>query len=269
MIRVAWATDVHLEFVNEAGCSAFYDQLLETAPDVVILSGDIGTANTVEGFLAALDRILPCPVLFVLGNHDFYNGSIDEVRDRVTRLAAKSKHLTYLSRAGIIELSSVAGVVGHDGWGDARLGDFEQSRLVLNDFRLIRELTFLPRPLLQRKLQQLGGEAAAHLTRLLPEALQVYQHVLIVTHVPPFREICLHDGQPSEDEGLPFFACQAVGDVILAAARMHPDRQITVVCGHTHSAGEARLAPNVLAFAGAADYGRPRVQRVFELRVTP
>jgi hypothetical protein len=41
------------------------------------------------------------------------------------------------------------------------------------------------------------------------------------------------------------------------------------VCGHTHSAGEVRVASNVLAVAGAADYGRPRVQRVFELPVTP
>jgi predicted phosphohydrolase len=200
MIRVAWATDVHLEFLDEAGRGTFYDQLLNAAPDFVVLSGDIGTANNVEGFLAPLDRFLACPVLFVLGNHDFYNGSIDDVRARVTRLAAQSNHLTYLTRAGIVALSSAVCVVGHDGWGDARFGDFAQSRLFLNDFRLIRELALLPRPLLRHKLQQLGDEAAAHFDRFLPEALKTYQHVLVVTHVPPFRELCVHDGRPADDE---------------------------------------------------------------------
>ena len=32
------------------------------------------------------------------------------------------------------------GLVGHDGWADARLGDYERSQVQLNDFVLIEEL---------------------------------------------------------------------------------------------------------------------------------
>jgi len=67
VIRLAWTTDIHLEFLDATARSVFYDELLNAAADFVVLSGDIGTANNVEGFLAAFDRFLPCPVLFVLG----------------------------------------------------------------------------------------------------------------------------------------------------------------------------------------------------------
>lgn len=70
---------------------------------------------------------------------------------------------------------------------------------------------------------------------------------------------------PLDRDGLPYFASEAAGDAILENARMCPDREITILCGHTHSASEARVAPNVFAIAGAAAYGCPTVQRVFEL----
>lgn len=41
------------------------------------------------------------------------------------------------------------------------------------------------------------------------------------------------------------------------------DRSLTVLCGHTHGAGETQVMPNLLAITGGAEYGRPKVQRVF------
>jgi hypothetical protein len=83
--------------------------------------------------------------------------------------------------------------------------------------------------------------------------------------VPPFRESCWHKGKISDDDWLPHFACKAVGDVLLNAMRQWPDRQMTVLCGHTHSSGEALILPNLKVFTGAAEYGRPIVQTVLEI----
>ena len=58
MSRIAWATDIHLEFVNERGRGFFIDQLREAEPDVVIFAGDIGTAESVEDYLAEIDGAL-------------------------------------------------------------------------------------------------------------------------------------------------------------------------------------------------------------------
>jgi predicted phosphohydrolase len=266
VIRIAWATDIHLEFVDDRGRGAFIEQLRDTAPDVAILAGDIGTAHSVDGYLREIEYACDFPVLFVLGNHDFYGGSIESVRSRVAARARSSRRLTYLTDTDVVELTASIGVVGHDGWGDARYGNFAESGLRLNDFRLIRELAGLTWAALGRELHRLGDQAADHLGRVLTEAAERYEHVVVVTHVPPFRESCLNDGRPSGDDGLPFFACKAVGDVILAVADTHPERQFTVLCGHTHCAVEVRVAPNVLVLAGGAEYGDPRLQPMLELR---
>ena len=85
-----------------------------------------------------------------------------------------------------------------------------------------------------------------------------------MTHVPPFREACWHEGQISDDAWLPHFACKAVGDRLTALARAHPEHTLTVLCGHTHSAGVAWILPNLKVYTGAAEYGNPIVQRVLE-----
>jgi hypothetical protein len=37
---------------------------------------------------------------------------------------------------------------------------------------------------------------------------------------------------------------------------------MTVLCGHTHSAGEARVLPNLRVLTGGAEYDRPEMQRM-------
>ncbi len=45
----------------------------------------------------------------------------------------------------------------------------------------------------------------------------------------------------------------------------HLDRQMTVLCGHTHGGGETEVLPNLRVLTGAAVYGEPKVQRVLEV----
>jgi hypothetical protein len=115
------------------------------------------------------------------------------------------------------------------------------------------------------KLHALGDEAAAHFRAVLPEALARFRHVVVVTHVPPFRESCWYRGRTSDDEWLPHFSCQAVGDALAEAMRDRPDQRMTVLCGHTHGAGEAQVLPNLRVLTGGAVYGEPVVQRVLEV----
>ena len=263
-MRIAWATDLHLEFVEAGERLSFYEQVATENVDAMIISGDIGTAQNVAALLHELKQQVKCRVLFVLGNHDFYGGSIPEVRDSVAALAATSEKLTYLSYSNSVPVAPGVCVAGHDGWGDARLGDHAYSTLVLSDFHLIHELAAAQsRERLGETLRSLGDEAATHLGKVLPAALAEHQQVIVVTHVPPFREVCFHGSRPSDANDLPYFACKATGEAILNTARQFPHREILVLCGHTHAAAEARVAPNVLAIAGAAEYGQPTIQRIF------
>ncbi len=271
MKRVAWLTDVHLNFLEEVDRRQFLRSVAALSADAVLISGDIAESPDVAGHLADVASAVRRPVYFVLGNHDFYKGSIARTRQQVTQRADGSDWLVYLTAAGVVELSPTTALVGHDGFGDARLGDYARSDVLLNDVLLIDELKrwnigpWQPdRVMLERVLHALGDEAAEHFARVLPEALAGHRHVVAVTHVPPFAESAWHRGRQSDPYWLPYFACKAVGDVMRDVMQNHPDRELTVLCGHTHGSGEARILDNLRVLTGGATYGEPAVQRVFE-----
>lgn len=266
-MKLAWLTDVHLNFLRPAGLDAFLGSLADTEADAFLIGGDVGEAPDVGRHLNAIDNALRRPVYFVLGNHDFYRGSITRVRKTVRQLCAACPDLHWLPDAGVVRLTADTCLVGHDGWGDGRLGDYHGSDVLLNDFGLIAEFGGFDEDPAERlsKLHALGDEAAAHFRAVLPDALARFRHVLVLTHVPPFREACWHEGRLSNDAWLPFFTCKAVGDVLAEAIRTHLDREMTVLCGHTHGAGEAEILPNLRVSTGGAMYGEPRVQRVIEV----
>jgi 3',5'-cyclic AMP phosphodiesterase CpdA len=263
MPNIAWLTDLHLNFLQAELLQEFLDSLIETDPDLLLIGGDIGEARDVEGYLEQIADALKRPIYFVLGNHDFYHGSIHGVRTGVERLCERCEHLHYLSVGDAISLTPRIALVGHDGWADGRIGDYAGSDIMLNDYRLIDELAQMPKAARRTILEALGDDAADHFRRVLPPALERHEEVYLLTHVPPWREACWHEGQLSDDEWAPHFACQAVGDALTEIMDSAPDRRLTVLCGHTHSSGEAQIRPNLQALTGQAEYGHPTIQRVF------
>ena len=265
MKTLAWATDIHLNFVDEERVAEFCHQLKASSPDAVLLAGDIAEAPSLEETLLDLEDNLQLPIYFVLGNHDFYKGSIAEVRKGVSTLCRKSKLLHWMNEAGIVELTETTALVGCDGWGDARIGNGVKSRVVLNDFIVIKDLAGLWPDAKGKKLAELGDEAAAHVRATVPKALKTHDHVVFLTHVPPFRDACWHEGRISDDEWLPYFTCKAVGDALVEAMKARPEKSMTVLCGHTHGAGVAQILPNLKVTTGGAEYGRPGVQKALQV----
>lgn len=263
-MKAIWLNDIHLEFLGNPEIESFVRSLADYKADGVLIAGDIAQAHTVSTYLSRLQHALAVPIYFVLGNHDFYHGSIAGVRSAITDLVHQSSNLHWLSESGAVLLTTTMCLVGHDGWGDGRLGDFEHSHVQLNDFRLIAELAGLCRAGLLQRLTQLGDEAAEHFKSVLPDALQSAEHVVVLTHVPPFKEASWFDGRYCDPDWLPFFSCKAVGDVLAEAMRNHPDKRMTVLCGHTHGGGRSEILPNLVTFTGPAEYGRPAIQKVFE-----
>ncbi|MGH7194395.1 MAG: metallophosphoesterase family protein, partial [Candidatus Saccharimonadales bacterium] len=238
MKRVVWLTDIHLNFLKAAGVEAFLRQVADASPAVLLIGGDIGEAPDVVGRLRVIGERFDCPIYFVLGNHDYYFGSIRRVRTEVEELCREQTNLAFLTTAGVCELAPGVGLLGHDGWADARLGDYERSLVMMNDYRLIEELAGVAKRERWPLLREMGDAAAAHVDRWLPEALARYDRVFFLTHVPPLREACWYQGQISNDEWLPHFTCLAVGQTLLKIMRDYPERRLTVLCGHTHSSGQ-------------------------------
>ncbi len=269
-MKLAWATDIHLNHATNTVQHKFYQAVKDQA-DALVLTGDIAESPAIGRFLTAMAMLAERPIYFVLGNHDYYRGSIADTRFYVAQLVGQTKNLVYLNLAGVVELTPNTALVGHDGWADGRLGDFEGSGVILNDFLLIDELRCwrdshtLDKPALRRVLELLGDEAAGYLRSVLAPAAEKYPQVIVATHVPPFREAAWHQGRPSSDDFLPFFSCKAVGDVLLELAQSHPGCRILVLCGHTHGGGEVQALENLRVVTGPAEYGEPEVQRIIEV----
>ena len=158
-MRVAWCTDVHLDFVDQRGFEAFAQAIDATKCDALLVGGDISTARDLRGHLG--------------------------------RRANRESR-------------------------DARL----------------------------------------------PQRLSLDRRA-VDDSVPPFVEACWHEGKISDADWQPYFTCRATGNILKSFAIQHPRIQITVLCGHTHGSGTAQLSPNLRALTAGADYGRPRIERMF------
>ena len=89
--------------------------------------------------------------------------------------------------------------------------------------------------------------------------------MIVLTHVPPFREACWYEGQTTDDNWAPYFVCGQVGEVLRRAGQDRPTCQLTVLCGHTHNAGFAQITDQLVVHTGAARYGHPDVEAVVEV----
>ena len=288
MSKIAWLSDIHLNFLRAKELNQFIDRLSRSSLDSIWISGDIGQSKTVIEYLMLMESSMEFPVFFVLGNHDYYEGSVHHLREKIRDLCSSSKKLHWLNESGVVEVSPEIGLIGHDSWADGRFGDYNHSELIMNDHLLISEfnpilgnseksmrsypsgirniyLFFLSHEVKQERLsimQAFAGEAHKHVETYLPFALEKYKHVYFVTHIPPFKEACRYQGQISDDSGLPHFSCQIVGDSLVRTMKNYPYRHLTVLCGHTHSQAETHILDNLTVFSAEAVYGSPRIQKI-------
>ncbi len=262
MKRLAWLTDIHLDFLRLEAIQDFCYAALQADPDAFLIGGDISIAPALHTHLRILEHYWKRPIYFVLGNHDYYRGSIDDIRRELPDFLRKHDNLKWLPLEGVVELSSDVALVGHGCWADGRLGAGSASQIMLNDYALIRELTGLGQKELFSRLHQLGERAVSEFQPLLHRALAKYSHVYALTHVPPFQESAWYNHHISGDQYLPHFVCHAVGEMIRNVMQDYSEKSLTVLCGHTHGAGESRIGDNIFVKTGGARYGYPKVQEI-------
>lgn len=258
-----WLTDLHLgRLPGRADRQRFFlrlkEQKEETESSCILISGDIGTSRTFGQYLVEMDMSLSSRIYFVLGNHDFWGDSLESVRRQACQLKETWKNLIWLSDAGVVHLTEHTALVGHDGFADARNGDFEKGHFTA-DFGHIEELkaamTFQER---KELLQNLGDASAEYFRKHIPEALRSHDHVIVLTHVPPFAEAVFHEGMAAGPGEIPFLSSQAAGETLRSIMSENPGKSMTVLCGHSHSAANLQIMHNLKVIVGEAEYGENR-----------
>lgn len=268
-MKLAWLTDVHLNFLDADERKKFYQEIINTACDSVLLSGDIAEAPSVKNVLQELSGFIEKPVYFVLGNHDYYRGQVNQVRNEMTGLTEYSEYLFWLPASGPQQLDKHTILIGQDGWADGRLGNYQNSPISLNDSRMITDLfqeKLLGKSQLLQKMQQLADLDANALQNDLMQAVERHPHkIIVLTHVPPFKEACLHNGQLSDDNWLPYFSSKAMGDVLMPIAKNSQSIDFLVLCGHTHSDACYQPLENLAVKTGKAEYYQPTIQEIIKV----
>jgi len=78
-MQLAWMTDIHLNFLEPLGRRRFLESARDQA-DAFVISGDIAESPSITGILTEMADVWQKPIHLVLGNHDFYRGSIGKTR---------------------------------------------------------------------------------------------------------------------------------------------------------------------------------------------
>ena len=139
-MKLAWVTDIHLNFLESADRKKLYQNIVATKSNAVLVSGDIAEAPTVSDILEEMAQKIAKPIYFVLGNHDYYQSSVENVRQASTKLSQASPLIRWLPETGLVQLKKDALLLGEDCWADGRYGNYSDSRVMLNDSRMIQEI---------------------------------------------------------------------------------------------------------------------------------
>lgn len=173
-MKIRIYSDLHLEF------HPFEPPALDGNIDVVILAGDID--KKARGIKWANDKFL-CPVVYVAGNHEFYDGHLDRTLRKMRDAAGPHVHL--LENQSVI-INGVR-ILGTAAWTDfTSTGDqiaaSRQAWEGMNDYKYIRvDATY--RRLRPADIVSRNHTAKAWLTQELAKPFD--GKTIVVTHHSP------------------------------------------------------------------------------------
>lgn len=259
-MRLAWCSDTHLDMVDSFSLEQFSESIANSASSAIVLTGDISDGKNIGRHLADF-AALDMPVYFVLGNHDYYHRSIADVRSEIAQITNETAELVWLSSADPVALADGVALIGHDGWADGTAGTgLLASPVQLNDERLIQEhYQCADRAELAQLVRKLAREGTQFLQGQLDGLGADIHHVIVATHVPPFTEAALYEGNPSEPDFLPHFSNPGLGRMLVEHVEKRPNRKLSVLCGHTHDVAFKQPNPRIKVHVAGAQYGAPRI----------
>lgn len=105
-MKLAWLTDIHLNFLEAPDRLLFYQSMIDSAADAVLISGDIAEASSIVTLLSEMAEAIKKPIYFVAGNHDYYRGDVTSVHQALDALTKKQVGLCWLQYASQYQLFS-------------------------------------------------------------------------------------------------------------------------------------------------------------------
>lgn len=174
-------SDLHLEH------DAHAYSLTDAGADLIVLAGDIHSGT--RGIEWAVSQTRDKPVLYVLGNHEYYGGNFPRLQDEC-RSAAKGTNVTLLEQESV-ELEGYR-FFGATLWTDFCLygnpGEHSRfARVAMNDYRVIRN-NKTARLLDPRETKRYHAETLMDLNEFLDTG-DLSRSIVITHHLPSYLSV--------------------------------------------------------------------------------
>jgi len=263
-MRVIITSDTHYQPDFRAALERAMHDIAAYEPECLILAGDVG--ETVPGFRAMLElaAVVPCPRLVLAGNHDLWtyrDASISTEALWRDLLPAAARDCGAVWLEGQTWIKDGIGICGSVAWYDYSgaeptlnvtpqeyadsKADYWMDALMMDWART--DIAFA---------NEVSDGLVAQVEAL--DADPTVRQILVVTHVPLFRE-CL-DHSPTDDH---WNYCNAYcGNLALGSRITAFPKVKTVVSGHTHVGKQVKVQgaagpEQIDARVVPSDYGRP------------
>jgi predicted phosphohydrolase len=226
----------------------------------LVITGDLTIGTWLKEDLEIISRVFKHPVYFVLGNHDYWYSGFKKIDDYTKSLNLPNIH--YLGN-GSVTLNDVT-LCGCDGWYDGRNGKID--RYLMNDFLLIDEFKLqIAMPNDDWYLSMMKIRAKQQVEILTKQLQNTSDKVIIATHIPPYPESARYKKQKSSRDFLPFYTSWITGNVIDQFAKQNPNKQIVVLCGHSHCEYTYKRFDNLVIHTAFAEYRDPQLAGLIDL----
>lgn len=264
MKKYLWFTDLHLNRIAPWTFYKFIRNIKKENPDGIFLTGDISNGWFIIFHLRLIAAWIKCPIYFCQGNHDVYHSSFDKINDKIKKLCKETPNLFWVTQEDIIAINNEVCLIGHEGWCDGGYGDKNTLHYSL-DWRFIKDFKGLTREQVVLKYQELAAISVDDVRQKLQKALDLgYKDIYILTHFPPFKEATRHEASVFKNFWLAYDVNAGMGKMIEEVAKLHKNRMITVLCGHSHTPMFIRAARNIHCQVGEANiFGPIHSQKIY------
>lgn len=272
MAKYVWITDTHFNVRENsliADLKLIENAMNQESADGLILSGDISVASKLVSQLGTLEQAVKKPIYFTLGNHDFWGTSYENVDKVMKDLTLMSPFLKYLPASEYLQLGTSTCVIGANTWYDAIIGRPNDSMFIMRDWLEMKDyINALEGDVIKssimtheqkRKIIEVSRNLSRNAVDKIVSGIKAAKrnniiNMIIVSHIPPYRDVCMYNNKLSDELHLPWYTSKLLGDALSTAAAQLPECNFTVLCGHTHSYAEKRMEKNLLVIAGQGDY---------------
>lgn len=229
-------------------------QLRDSEADGLFLTGDVSIGLFLEYDLRFIAKNFAGDVYFVLGNHDYHGRKMKTIHEMIRQVCKEHTNLHWMTDESVISLTDEVALIGTEGWYDASLGDPTLLRYTLDwilthDFYVLGDMASRI-----KHWANLAMESAQTVRKKLDAALECHKTVYVLTHYPPWSDAAVVPGTSLSSFWLPYNTNAVMGQQIEESMIGRVDRNVVVLCGHTHVPCHLRVSESIECIVARASY---------------